>query len=125
MPIDQRLSEAINGNMSMGDFFATTYSNTAEIMSDALISSAEFMIPYVGPAVVGIDVYSQNYSDVVAYQPHMGTGEAVLTSASKATAEVLMERLMFTKGLGSVGALKNAAENLGAKRIIKETGKSS
>ena len=123
MPIDQRFSETINGNISMGDFFATTYNNTAEIMSDALISSAEFMIPYVGPAVVGIDVYSQNYADVVTYQPHMGTGEAILTSSGKAVAEVLMEKLMFTKGLGSVGALKNVAENFGAKKIIKETGK--
>ena len=123
MPIDQRFSETINGNISMGDFFATTTANAAEIMSDALISSAEFMIPYVGSTVMGLDIYSQTYADVVANQPHISPQEAMMTSAPKAVFEVLINKLMFAKGLGSVGALKDAAANLGAKETIKQVGK--
>ena len=122
MRMANRLSAALDGDITFGDFFATSYANTAAIINDALISSAEFMIPYVGPAVVGADVYTQNYADADTYQPHMSKSEKALTSLAKSVAEVTLEKYMFNKGLGSVGALRNAGRNITGKEAVKRSG---
>ncbi|WP_293320454.1 hypothetical protein [Phenylobacterium sp.] len=122
MRMTNRLSAALDGDITFGDFFATSYANTAEIINNALISSAEFMIPYVGPAVVGADVYTQNYADADTYQPHMSKTEKALTSLAKSVAEVALEKYMFNKGLGSVGALRNAGRNITGKEAVKRSG---
>ena len=114
----ERVASAWRGDISMGDYLAATTVETSRVMADGIKSIAEYVI---NPAVLAIDVFGESYGNTRTYSPHLSVTEAAVTSAAKATTEVVMERIMMGFGAGAEalvkGSLKTAKQALrGSKR---------
>tara|TARA_A100001515_G_scaffold124763_1_gene109194 strand:- start:7154 stop:15004 length:7851 start_codon:yes stop_codon:yes gene_type:complete len=114
----ERVAAAWRGDISMGDYLAATTVETSRVMVDGIKSIAEYII---NPAVLAIDVFGESYGNTRTYSPHLSITEAAVTSAAKATTEVVMERIMMGLGVGAEalvkGSLKTAKQTLrGSKR---------
>ena len=114
----ERVAAAWRGDISMDDYLAATAVETSRVMADGIKSIAEYII---NPAVLAIDVFGESYGNTRAYSPHLSVTEAAVTSAAKATTEVVMERIMMGFGVGAEalvkGSLKTAKQALrGSKR---------
>mgnify|MGYP001191009346 CR=1 FL=1 len=96
--ITERTMAAWNGDISIGDYLATTSLETGRVMADGLKSIAEMA---VNPAVMAVDVFGESYGNTRAYSPHMSISEAAFTSAARATAEVGMAALLLKMKVGA------------------------
>ena len=113
----ERVAAAWRGDISMGDYLAATTVETSRVMVDGIKSIAEYII---NPAVLAIDVFGESYGNTRTYSPHLSITEAAVTSAAKATTEVVMERIMMGLGVGAEalvkGSLKTAKQTLRGSR---------